>query len=80
MENSTDLCFEVKMRLLKHPIKTQEALAEEVQKRTGLKVDGAYISNILAGRRNAPKIVQAIKEILEITDVPAENKDAKGGE
>lgn len=70
MENSTDLSFEVKMRLLKHPIKTQEALAEEVQKRTGLKVDGAYISNILAGRRNAPKVVQAICDILNIPDAP----------
>ncbi len=68
LENSTDLCYEVKLRLLKHPLKTQEALAEEVQKKTGLKVDGAYISNILAGRRNAPKVVQAICEILGITN------------
>lgn len=68
MANITDFGIEVKTKLLKHPLGTQEALAEEVSARTGLSVDGAYISNIMAGRRNAPKVVQAIREILDIPD------------
>ena len=70
--NITDFGIEVKTRLMKHPLGTQEALAEEVSARTGLSVDGAYISNIMAGRRNAPKVVQAIREILDIPDAPQE--------
>lgn len=70
MANITDFGIEVKTKLLKHPLGTQEALAEEVSARTGLSVDGAYISNIMAGRRNAPKVVQAIREILDIPDAP----------
>lgn len=72
MANITDFGIEVKTKLLKHPLGTQEALAEEVSARTGLSVDGAYISNIMAGRRNAPKVVQAIREILDIPDAPTE--------
>lgn len=72
MANLTDFGFEVKTKLLKHPLGTQEALAEEVSARTGLSVDGAYISNIMAGRRNAPKVVQAIREILDIPDAATE--------
>lgn len=72
MEHITDFGIEVKMKLLKHPLRTQEALAAEVCERTGLSVDGAYLSNIFAGRRNAPKVVQAIREILDIPDVSKE--------
>ena len=72
MANITNFGIEVKTKLLKHPLGTQEALAEEVSARTGLSVDGAYISNIIAGRRNAPKVVQAIREILDIPDTPTE--------
>jgi hypothetical protein len=66
MATITDFGIEVKTKLLKHPLGTQEALAEEVSARTGLSVDGAYISNIIAGRRNPQKVVDAICEILEI--------------
>ena len=72
MANITDFGIEAKTKLLKHPLKTQEALAEEVNARTGRSVDGAYISNIFAGRRNDPKVVQAIREILDIPDAPTE--------
>ena len=74
MASITDFGIEVKTKLLKHPIGTQEALAEAVSARTGLSVDGAYISNIIAGRRYAPKVVQAIREIL---DIPAVQTDAE---
>lgn len=79
MANLTDFGIEVKTKLLKHPLRTQEALAAEVSARTGLSVDGAYISNIFAGRRNAPKVVKAICEILEIeTPDTNEAKNKKG--
>lgn len=66
MANITDFGIEVKTKLLKHPLRTQEALAAEVSAKAGLSVDGAYLSNIFAGRRNSPKVCQAICEILEI--------------
>lgn len=46
--------------------KTQAWLEEEITRRTGLYMDAGYIYKILTGRRNAPKIVTAINEILEI--------------
>lgn len=70
MADYTRFGLEVKTKLLDHPIRTQARLAEEVSKKTGMFVDDAYLSKILTGQRNAPKIVQSIKEILEITDAP----------
>lgn len=48
--------------------KEQKWLQEEVKQRTGLFVDSGYMYKILTGQRNAPKIVQAIQEILEISE------------
>jgi len=45
---------------------TQEWLAGQIRSVTGLYVDGAYLSHILAGKRNPPKIIAAIKEILKL--------------
>ena len=45
---------------------TQSWLAEEVGKDTGLKVDAAYLSNTLAGRRKSARIVNSIKKVLEM--------------
>ena len=45
---------------------TQKWLEEEVTKRTGLFVDSGYMYKILTGQRSAPKIVNAICEILKI--------------
>lgn len=61
----TDWGLKVKMELLKKG-KEQKWLEEEVTKRTGLYMDSGYIYKILTGQRNAPKIVSAINEILEI--------------
>lgn len=72
MASITAFGIEAKTKLLKHPLKTQEALAEEVNARTGRSVDGAYISNIFAGRRNDPKVVRAIREILDIPETAEE--------
>lgn len=46
--------------------KTQKWLEEAVAEKTGLFVDGGYMHKILTGQRNAPKIVTAIREILNI--------------
>lgn len=57
----------VKTELLRRG-KTQTWLQNEVTARTGLFLDDSYIYKILTGQRNAPRIIQAIRDILEITD------------
>lgn len=66
MNNSkyTDFGLFVKTELLRRG-KDQKWLEEAVRKRTGLYVDGSYLYKILTGKRNAPKIADAIKEILK---------------
>ena len=46
--------------------KDQKWLEEAVAEKTGLFVDNGYMYKILTGQRNAPKIVDAICEILNI--------------
>ena len=46
----------------------QKWLEQAVSEKTGLFVDGSYMYKILTGRRNAPKIVAAICEILSIQE------------
>ena len=48
--------------------KEQKWLEEVVSEKTGLYVDGGYMYKILTGQRNAPKIVEAIREILDIKE------------
>lgn len=48
--------------------KEQKWLEEAVAEKTGLYVDGGYMYKILTGQRNAPKIVSAIREILNIQE------------
>ena len=64
----TDFGLCVKTELLRRG-KEQKWLEEEIKNRTGLFVDNGYLYKILTGQRNAPKVVQAIREILSI---PAE--------
>ncbi len=45
-------------------------LIEKVAQTTGLYFDRSYLHKIMTGKMNTPKIVQAIKEILEISDAP----------
>lgn len=61
----TDFGLCVKTKLLQNG-KNLTWLQEEVKKKTGLYVDGSYLNKILTGKRNAPKIVAAICEILNI--------------
>ena len=66
MAEYTDFGLEVKTKLLGPPNRTQTWLAEQVSKATGMYVDTAYISRILTGQRKAPKIVEAIRDILDM--------------
>lgn len=68
MAEYTDFGLEVKTKLLGPPNRTQTWLADQVSKATGMYVDTAYLSKILTGQRNAPKIVQEIRRILEIPE------------
>ena len=69
MNNSkfSDFGLCVKTELLRQG-KTQAWLEKEVREKTGLFVDSAYFYKILTGQRNAPKIVSAICEILDIKE------------
>ena len=63
----TDFGLVVKTELLRTG-RDQKWLEESVSEKTGLYVDGGYMYKILTGQRNAPKIVAAICEILNIQD------------
>ena len=69
MNNSkfTDFGLCVKTELLRQG-KEQKWLEEAVSEKTGLFVDNGYMYKILTGQRNAPKIVEAICEILSIKE------------
>lgn len=54
--------------------KDQKWLEEAVAEKTGLFVDHGYMYKILTGQRNAPKIVSAICEILNVKN-PNEEKE-----
>lgn len=58
----------VKNKLLRQG-KEQKWLEEEITQKTGLFVDSGYMYKILTGQRNAPKIVQAICDILDISEM-----------
>ena len=63
----TDFGLCVKTELLRNG-KEQKWLEEIVSEKTGLFVDNGYMYKILTGQRNAPKIVAAICEVLNIQD------------
>ena len=64
----SDFGLYVKTELLRQG-KEQKWLEEAITEKTGLYVDSGYMYKVLTGKRNAPKIVAAIREILEL---PAE--------
>lgn len=63
----SDFGLSVKTKLLQLG-KDQKWLEESVAEKTGLFVDGGYMYKILTGKRKAPKIVAAIREILSIEE------------
>lgn len=54
--------------------RTTSWLACEVKARTGLYVDTSYLHRIFTGKRNAPKIVAGIRDVLHME----EETNAKG--
>ena len=62
---------EVKKRLVDLE-KSQAWLISEVSKRTGLYFDSSYLFKVFTGQLSTPKIVQAIREIL---DIPADREN-----
>lgn len=67
----SDFGLSVKTELLRRG-KEQKWLEEAVSAQTGLYVDSGYMYKILTGRRNAPRIVEAIREILELKGTESE--------
>lgn len=67
MSKYSDFGLCVKTELLRLG-KEQKWLEETVSEMTGLFVDSGYMYKILTGQRNAPKIVTAIREILNIKE------------
>lgn len=67
MATLTEFGKQVKIKLIQMD-KPQKWLNEEVIKRTGLYFDDSYLHRIVTGKNSNPKIVSAIKEILEIED------------
>lgn len=63
----TDFGLCVKTELLRMG-KEQKWLEEAVSEKTGLYVDSGYMYKILTGQRSAPKIVAAIREILNFQE------------
>lgn len=61
----TDFGLCVKTKLLQIG-KDQMWLVKAVSEKTGLYVDSSYMYKILTGQRNAPKVVGAICEILNL--------------
>ncbi len=51
---------------------SQDWLIQEITAKTGLFMDSGYMHKILTGERNAPKVVRAIREILDIPDATTE--------
>ena len=67
--NSSEFGKAVKMRLVEMD-KTQNWLAEEVSKRTGMYFDTSYLWKVMNGVLKPPKIVDAICEILDLQNEP----------
>ena len=63
----TDFGIAVKTKLLYMDM-TQTQLEKAVSEATGLYVDCSYMNKILTGRRSPEKVVQAIREILDIPE------------
>lgn len=52
--------------------KNHSWLIEQVCVQTGLYFDRSYLHKIMTGKLDTPKVVQAIREILDIPDAPKE--------
>lgn len=64
---TTDFGKSIKIRLVEME-KTQDWLIEQVKNRTGLFFDSSYLWKIMNGVCATPKVVTAIREILDLPD------------
>lgn len=62
---------EIKKRLIDLD-RNQAWLIDRVSEDTGLYFDRSYLNKIMKGQLSTPRIIQSIREIL---DLPAENED-----
>lgn len=71
MESAVIIPFgkEIKKKLVDLD-RNQNWLIERVATTTGLYFDRSYLHKIMTGQLNTPKIIQAIRDILEIPDAP----------
>ena len=69
MQKITSFGKEIGKRLIDIDL-TQKRLIQQVKERTGLYFDDSYLHKIKTGKLTSPKIVQAIREIL---DLPEQN-------
>lgn len=67
MKQLTKFGKDVKKKLIDIS-QTQEWLISQVTAQTGLFVDAGYMYKILTGQREAPKIVQAVRSILDLPE------------
>lgn len=67
MAQITELGKEIKKRLIDLD-KNQNWLIERVVEQTGLYFDSSYLFKILTGQLMTPKIVLAIREILDLPE------------
>ena len=69
--NLTPFGKEIKKRLIDLD-KNHTWLIERVCVLTGLYFDRSYLHKIMTGKLDTPKVVQAIREILDIPETPTE--------
>lgn len=65
MANTNDFGKAVKIRLIEME-KDQSWLVEQVKEKTGLYFDKSYLWKIMAGTLETPKIMAALREILNL--------------
>lgn len=64
---NTDFGKTVKKKLIDMDLR-QKWLIDEVNKRTGMRLDNSYFQKIMRGDRNSATVTSAICEILDIED------------
>lgn len=68
MAKTSDFGKAIKVRLVELD-KDQSWLIERVKEKTGLYFDSSYLWKVMAGVLATPKIVQAIREVLDLPEV-----------
>lgn len=67
MKKVTDFGKQIKFALIDLE-KNQNWLIDSVKEKTGLYFDSSYLNKVMTGENTNPKVVTAIREILEIKE------------